>query len=79
MRFRICMSCGEPMFEKDLEHSSNPNVCAACLNLTFEMDEFASPILTTDTHHDARIESLRFAGHALIGRAWLPLAVQRAA
>jgi hypothetical protein len=64
MSFRICMCCGEPMSANDLEHSSNPNVCATCLNLTCEMDEFTSTILTTDTHHDTRIESQAHAGRA---------------
>jgi biotin synthase-like enzyme len=79
MSCRVCMCCGEPMSENDLEQFSNPNVCATCLNLTWEMDEFTSTILTTDPHHDARIESLRVAEHALINRAGLPLAVQREA
>ena len=79
MSFRICMCCGEPMSVNDLEHSSNPNVCATCLNLTGEMGEFASTTLTTDAHHDTRPESLRAAGHALINQAGLPLAIQRAA
>lgn len=48
MSFRICMCCGEPMSINDLEHFSNPNVCASCLNLTCEMDEFASISLATD-------------------------------
>ena len=79
MSFRVCMCCGEPVSEDDLEQFSNPNVCATCLNLTWEMDEFASTILTTDTHHDARIESLAHTGRALIGRVGLALAVQREA
>lgn len=48
MDFRICMCCGAPMTATDLEHSSNRNVCATCLNLTREMDEFASTIHTPD-------------------------------
>ena len=44
MRFRICISCGRRMSESDLENSSNPNVCATCLYLTFETDEIASAI-----------------------------------
>ena len=67
------------MSEDDLEQFSNPNVCATCLNLTWEMDEFASTILATDAQHDARIESLAHPGRALIGRGGLALAVQREA
>jgi hypothetical protein len=36
------------MSANDLESSSDQNVCATCLNLTCETDEFASTILTTD-------------------------------
>ena len=48
MSFRICVCCGGPMSGNDLEHSSNQNVCATCLNLTCELDEFAPTNLTTD-------------------------------
>ena len=48
MKSRICMSCGGPMSANDLEFSSNENVCANCLNLSCEMDEFASAILATE-------------------------------
>jgi len=44
MSFRICVSCGRRMSDSDLENSSNPNVCATCLYLTFETDEIASAI-----------------------------------
>jgi len=44
MGVRVCMCCGEPMSENDLEHFPNPNVCATWLNLTWEKDEFASTI-----------------------------------
>ena len=48
MDFRICMCCGAPMTATDLEYSCNRNVCATCLNLTCETDEFASTIHTND-------------------------------
>ena len=38
-RRRVCVCCGEPMFERGNGLSRNPNVCASCSSLTDGMEE----------------------------------------
>jgi hypothetical protein len=40
MKPRVCMCCGEPMTERSVALSRNPNVCASCSSLADGMEDF---------------------------------------
>jgi len=45
MKPRICVCCGEPIYDKGNALSRNPNMCASCSSLADGMGEADAPKL----------------------------------